>query len=247
MYEFRRILAADLQNLFTNPMWLVTSTVYPAALILVLGFLASGSYGQAVTSYDYYGVAMLLYLVFNVATFSANSFMEERIKSPNMRIVYSPIPAWFIHLSKVLATTVFCSVSYGLVAVVLHLTLGINYGGAGSWAFAALVFLSILFFSAFGVLVCCLLKSEGSANQLVSLLVTVFAVLGGLFFPVDGLGRAVAVASWASPAKWILVASLRIIYDGDLALLAPAAAILGTLTLACVLASSRIFRGEEYL
>ena len=247
MYKFARIFAIDLLNLFTNPMWMAYAIAFPIALILILGFLGSGSYGSAVTSYDYYGVAMMVYGIFNAATFSANSFMEERIKSPNMRIVYSPVRLWYIHFSKVLATTVFCSATYFSVATFMHFVVGVNYGGADFWALVIIALLSIFFFSALGVLFCCMLKSEGAANNVLSLLINIFAVLGGIFFPIDALGKALSTASWISPAKWILAAWLQIIYDGDFKMFLPACAALALLSVAFVFLSAKLFRGEEYI
>ena len=247
MMKFRRILMMDLLVLFTNPMWLLFATGFPIALILVLGFLASGSYGGTIRSYDYFGVSVMIYFLFNAATFSANSFLEERIRRPNMRIVYSPIPPLFIHLSKVLAATIFCSVTYTAVALLLHLLIGINYGGADCWALILLLISSNLFFSSLGVVVCCILKSESSANSVISLLLTLLAVMGGIFFPVDGMGRAISAISWISPAKWLLVAGMRIIYDGDFSMFLPACLVLVLLAAASVALSARLFKGEEYI
>ena len=247
MYKFWRIFSMDLLNLFTNPMWLAYATAFPIALVLILGFLGSGGAGPEVTSYDYFGVTMMIYGAFNVATYSANCFMEERIKGPNMRIVYSPVRPWHIHFSKTLATSVFCGVTYLAVAVFLHFAVGVNYGGANCWALAVVALLSIFFFSALGVMVCCLLKSESGANNIVSLLIGVFAVLGGIFFPIDALGKAVSAVSWISPAKWLLTVCLRIIYDGDFSAFLPACAAFALLSALFVLLSSKLFRGEDYI
>ena len=236
----------DLVNLATNPMWVFSAIGFPLVLIVILGFLMSGSYGSTVTSYDYYGVALLVFGIFNAATFSANSFMEERIKSPNMRIIHSPVPPSFIPISKILATSVFCTVAYTIVALTLHLALQVNYGAA-VWAFFIIMSGSVFFFSTLGVLVCCLLKSEGTTNQILSMLFTLFAVLGGVFFPVDGLGKAISAVSWISPAKWILSSFFRVIYDEDLSMVAPVCGGLVLLSSASVLMCVRLFRPEEYL
>lgn len=103
MYKFLQILKRDFLNMLFNPMWVFYDTVFPLMLILILGFLNSGAYGNEVSSYDYYGVAMILYIVLNTATLSANGFMEERIKKGNMRLIYSPLPKSYIYLSKILA------------------------------------------------------------------------------------------------------------------------------------------------
>ena len=247
MYKFKQIFVMDLMNLLTNPMWIFYATGFPIILILILGFLMSGTYGHTVTSYDYYGVALLVFGIFNAATFSANSFMEERIKSPNMRIVYSPVRPLFIPLSKIVATTVFCTVIYTVVALFLHLLVGVNYGGSEAWAGFLIMFLSVFFFSALGVLLCCLLKTEGITNQILSLLFALFSVLGGVFFPVDGFGAAVAAASWISPAKWILALGFQVIYDQNFSMLLPVCAGLVLLSALLIFLCSRLFRGEEYV
>jgi len=247
MYKFKQIFVLDLINLLTNLMWVFYAIGFPLALILILGFLTSGSYSGLVTSYDYYGVALMIFAIFNAATFSANSIMEQRIKSPNMRIVYSPVRPFYIHFSKVLASFVFCTAAYSLVAVLLHISVGINYGGENSWAIFGIMLAGIFFFSSLGVTVCCLLKNEGITNNILSTLFALFAVLGGLFFPVGGLGKAVTAISWLSPAKWILITCFRVIYDGDFSLLLPLIGGFTLLSVASILLCTRFFRGEDYI
>lgn len=247
MSAFKKILGMDLINLFTNPMWLFYSIGFPLALVLVMGFLTSGSYGSSVTSYDYYGVALMVYCIFNAATFSANSFMEERIKRANMRIVYAPVRPFFIHFSKVLATAIFCMVTYTLVGVLLHFLAGVNYGGANVWMVYLLMLAAVFFFSVFGVTMCCIFRSESITNQILSLFLTLFSILGGLFFPLDGLGKMVSDLSWISPAKWIFSACMQIIYDRDYKMFLPALGILILLSALGVAVSTRLFRGEDYL
>ena len=189
----------------------------------------------------------MIFGIFNAATFSANSFLEERIKKPNMRLIHSPIRPFNIYFSKVLASFVFCSVAYIAVAVFLVFTVGINYGGADAWAALLIMLLGNFFFSALGVTVCCILRSEGITNNILSLLFALFAILGGLFFPVEGLGKAVAAASWVSPGKWILTACLRIIYDKDFSMLLPICGLFIVLSVAALALCNRFFRGEDYL
>lgn len=247
MHNFKKILGMDLINLFTNPVWLAYAICFPLVLVLIMGFLTSGSYGGTVTSYDYYGIAMMLYLIFNAATFSANGFMEERVKSPNMRIVYSPVRPFYIHFSKVLATFIFCTTTYTLVGVLLHFIAGINYGGMYFWMIYLLMLLSIFFFSALGVMVCCILRRENSTNQLLSIILTLLAVLGGLFFPLESYGKTIIAISWISPAKWIFTACMKIIYDRDFTMFLPVCGILVLLTAVGIGLSAKLFKGEDYI
>ena len=248
MYKFKQIFKLDLINLFTNPMWIFYAICFPIILILILGFLASGRYGDVLSSYDYYGVSLIVYGVFNAATFSANIIMEDRIKSPNMRVIYSPVHPFSIHFSKVLASFVFSTVCYTFVGVALYFIAGINFGGAAAtWAIFAIMLLSIFLFSSLGILVCCLLRDENITNQILTLLFAVFAVLGGIFFPVSGLGKAISLISWASPAKWILTAYLRIIYDKNYSMFLPVCGMLIVLSAISVFLSSKLFKGEDYI
>ena len=247
MYKFKKMFVMDFMNLLTNPMWIAYAIAFPVLLILILGFLTSGGYGDTITSYDYYGVALMIYGVFNASTFAANSFLEERIKNPNMRIVYSPVRSFYIHFSKVLATTVFCTAMYTIAAIFLKITVGVNYGGADAWSIFIIMLLSIFFFSSLGVTVCCVIKNEGATNSILNLIFTLAAVFGGIFFPVNGLGKAIAAASWASPAKWILTVCLQIIYDKDFSLFLPVCGILVLLCAVSVLLCNKFFRGEDYI
>jgi len=240
-------MTLDLTNLITNPMWLFYAIGFPLLLVLLLGFIASGSYSQTITSYDYYGVSLMIFAIFNASTFSANSFLEERIKKPNLRILFSPVRQATIPCSKIFSSFIFCSAAYTLVVLVLRLVVGVNYGGSNSWALLVIMELAILFFSALGVLVCCLLRSESIANNILSLLLTVFAFIGSVFFPVDQLGKVVSAISWVSPAKWLLTTSLQIIYDQDWSFFLPVCGGLLILSAVVIMASSRIFKGEDYL
>lgn len=247
MRQFQKILIMDTVNLFLNPIWIFYSIGFPVIAALILGFLTSGSYGNTVSSYDYYGVAILFFAISNTAMLSANSFMEERIKSPNLRILYSPVRPFCIHFSKVAATFIFSSVSCTIAAAILRITLNVNYGGYLVWAPFVIMLFSTFFFSALGVLVCCFFKSESIANQVVSPIIGIFCLLGGVFFPVDGFGRAVFTISWFSPVKWMLTACVEIIYDRNFALFLPALGMLAGLSIVAVFLSARLFKGEEYL
>jgi len=247
MYKLSRIFVMDLMNLITSPMWSISAAGLPLLLISALGFLTSGSYDGSITSYDYYGVALLIYGVFNTATFSANAFLEQKIKRPNLRIVYSPAPPFFITFSKTLATALFCIIALTVAAAVSMLGFGVNYGSENTWAVFTIMALAVLASSALGVTVCCVVKSEGVANQIVSLALTLASAFGGVFFPVDGLGKTCAVISNVSPARWILVTCFQIIYDADFTHFASLVISLLLLTLVLILLSGCLFKGEEYL
>lgn len=246
MYAFRKILARDFLNLAVNPMWVFFSAPFPFLLVLILGFLSSGDWGKEASAWDYYGITMMVYAALNTATISANSFMEERIKGGNMRLVHAPVSAFAIHFSKTLASFAFCSLCHLATAFALHSAVGVHYGSA-LLPDALMIFILLEFFSsALGVAACCLLKSESSANQILSLAITALAVLGGLFFRADSLGPAAARVSELSPAKWATRALFALVWDNDASAVAPTAAILLASGAALVGVSAAAFKTEDY-
>lgn len=247
MYKFFRIFKRDFLNLALNPLWIFNGTLFPFMLVIILGFLSSGSYGNTVSAYDYYGITMLIYIIFNTSTIAANSFMEERIKQGNMRIIYSPLPKQFIYSSKILATIVFSSLCHLLVMVLLHFLMKVNYGG-GNLGFVLLVLLMFeIFSSVLGVLFCCILKSENTTNQILSIVVNIWAIMGGLFFRIDGLGEKIEKISYLSPVKWIVTSIFKIIYDGDFSYYLVTILILIILSFIGMLLCGKFYKTEDYI
>lgn len=247
MYQFWQVFKRDFLNLFFNPMWVFFTAAFPLLLVLILGFLNSGSYGASVTSYDYYGISILIYAVLNTSMTAANSFMEERIKKGNMRIIYSPLPKSFIYLAKIAAAFVFSAFCHLVVIVLLLFILKVNFGGHHITSIMLILIVLEFFASALGVLFCCIFKSENLANQLLSIAITILALLGGLFFRLDGLGPVMEKISFISPLKWVATGIFMIIYDGDFSYYLPAMIILITLSLLIMLLCGKFYRTEDYV
>ncbi len=248
MRQFFIILKMDLLNLAKSFVLVQYNTLFPIALILILGFLCQGDYGGGgVTSYDYYGVTMLLFTVLNVSVSAANSFMEKSIRSSNLRIVFSPVRTSFIYISKIVATFLFTSLCYIAVIIFCNLVLGVNFGGTAIGCVILLILLLDLMSAAMGVLFCCLFRSEEGASQLLSMMNNVFGVLGGLFFQIDGFGKTASIISCISPAKWVLEGIMRVIYDNDLSFVLPISLIFLVLTAVFAFGCRLTFRTEDYV
>ncbi|WP_429949934.1 hypothetical protein IGJ55_001515 [Enterococcus sp. AZ170] len=247
MYRFLRIVQRDTINLFINPMWLFFGIGFPFLLTAVLGVLNEGVYGNSITSYDYYGVTMLLYSTLYAATFSANSFLEERIRQPNLRIIYSPIKKFYIPLSKIIATFLFTTVFYTIAGGILHIILGVNFGSAHLGKIWALFLAVDFFFSCVGVLMCCLFKSEGVANQIIGIVTTLFAILSGLFFPIASLGEQVVAVSKFSPITKVVDLIFSLIYDTATTGFFKTMCLLIGVSMLLILCCGGLFKGEDYL
>lgn len=246
--EFIVVLKRDIKNLICSPVLLIYNTLFPILIILILGYLTSGNYnGKTFSSYDYYGVSMMVFGVAFVAMTASNSFMEERVKSSNLRIMYSPINIASIYMSKIVATFIFSSICDLIIMLFLSLVFNVNYGG--SFTVYVLVLLgSFDFFSCtVGVLFCCIFKSENLANKVLSPFINIFIIIGGVFFPVESLGKTMTQISNFSPVKWLNEAVFKIIYDKDLSYFMPAVIIIVLLTIVCLVLCKLTFKEEDYV
>ncbi len=203
----------DLKNLIKNPMWLFYGTLFPILLVVILGFLGKDSYGNEVTSYDYYGITLIIYSILMSGMTSANAFMEVTIRKPNMRIIYAPGNSNVIYLSKILSSFIFCFGCHLFDMIFLYLVFDIGLHAVPQ--ILILLGLTELFSVALGVMCCCIFKTEAMANQILSIVINLLAIFGGLLFSLDGYGEVVRGISYLSPAKWLVKTSFSMIYDND--------------------------------
>ena len=84
--------------------------IFPTVLISLMGFLFENIYNTSlVSSYDFYGVTMIIFIAMMGATVPANIFLEKHLKSANTRIFYSPVSRVSVYFSKILAFFFFFS------------------------------------------------------------------------------------------------------------------------------------------
>ena len=237
------ITKADFINLIKNPMWIFYGMAFPILLVAIVGYLTHSAYGNEVTSYDYYGVTLMIYSALSSGMTSANSFMEERIRKANMRIIYAPGDVRSIYLSKIIASFLFSFLLHMADAVFLALVFHINYHAAAY--LIVLLALIELFAVTLGIMMCCIFKTESMTNQIQGLLVNLLALLGGTLFSLDGYGRIARAISQLSPVKWIVDASFQLIYDNDFHLFIPTIGIMTGSILLMLLICKITFRKEN--
>jgi ABC-2 type transport system permease protein len=233
----------DLKNLFKNPMWIFYGTAFPILLVIILGFLMKDSYGGEVTSFDYYGITLMIYSILNSGMTSANAFMEITIRKPNMRIIYAPGNPKVIYISKIVSSFVFCFGCHLFDMVLLCALFHIRINAIPQLIllFGMIELLSV----GLGVMFCCIFKTEAMANQILSIFLNIFAILGGLLFPLDGYGAIVRSISNISPAKWIVKTSFSMIYDNDYSRFIPTMIGLILVTGIVFLVCDKTFRKED--
>ncbi|WP_243135833.1 ABC transporter ATP-binding protein/permease [Acetobacterium tundrae] len=83
------------------------------------------------------------------------------------------------------------------------------------------------------------------ANQILSIVINIFAILGGLLFPMDGYGPLVRGLSYLSPAKWLANTSFSMIYDHNFSWFYPTVLGLILATLVVFIICAKTFRKED--
>ncbi|KNF08306.1 ABC-2 type transporter [Gottschalkia purinilytica] len=245
---FYTLFKRDLINIVLNPVLFLSNTIFPFLLVLSLGYLMNGNYqGNEVTSYDYYGITMLIFTTLNVSMTSANSFMEKSLKNSNLRVLYSPIRISYVYLSKILATFVFTSICLLLLMIFSNIALGVNFGGAKVIYVIMMILSFNLLSCTIGVFFCCIFKGEELSNKILSIVNNILAILGGLFFRISGFGKLAEKLSSISYVKWILEGIFKVIYDQDISYFLPVTIVLLMLSAILMLGCKFVFRMEDYV
>lgn len=203
MYALYLVVKQDFKNLVLNPVWDFYCILFPLLLILILGYLGEEGYGGAVTSYQYYFVGCSIYCGFNYGTISANAFMEERIKAGNARIIFAPVLQDVLYLSKLIATFFYGCICMMIVWGISLPLLQLTIPSSAYLPLIATMACTILLGCSFGIFLCCLCKKESITNQIQCIIINLMALMGGIFFPMDGFGELFHQLTMLSPMKWL--------------------------------------------
>lgn len=246
--NFIKIVKFDFMNIIRNPMLLIVNTIFPLILIGIIGFVTKNGYAAGnISSYDYYGVTMMIFEALMVAMTATNTFMEEHVKKGNVRIMYAPVSKIEIYMSKLISTYILATISYTIILFLGQYVLNINFGGKNIFYVALLINILALFGCSIGTMFCCIMKSEEGANSTMNLAIMLFVFFGSLFFPAASLGKIMDKLSYISPVKWITECAFKIIYDKDFSTYFPTIMIMLFGSIICMIICQITFKPEEYI
>ena len=211
-----KLIKQDFKNLITTPVVVIACVVYPWLLVGLFGFIFSSLYGgEGVKSYDYYGVTMMIYIIITSITITPNTFLEKKLRQGNIRIAYAPVSKVVIYMSKILSSYFFMIITVSINMTLMNYFGLVNFGKENFIYVLGLFWAFLLFTVTIGGAVCVIIKEEELTNIILSNIATVFAILSGMFFPVDSLGKVVSSIANLSPIKWIVDLSFSVIYDNN--------------------------------
>lgn len=243
-----KVMTFDFMNILRNPVLVLANTIFPFILIVIMGFVTKNSFGaDGISSYDYYGVNMIIFSAALIAMTASNTFMEEKVKRGNIRLVYAPVSKTSIYLSKLLSIYIFSVILYSMNVWTAQTIFKLNFGGEDLPYILLLLHVFLFFGCCFGTMFCCIFKNEEQANSIMQIPVAFFVFFGGVFFGIHRFGDTVNEISVFSPVKWVAECSFRLIYDHDFSILLPVVSILLLASVVCIAVSHVVFKPEGYV
>lgn len=243
-----KLIKQDLKNLITTPVVIMACVVYPWLLVGLFGFIFSSLYGgEGVSSYDYYGVTMMIYIIIASITITPNTFMEKKLRQGNIRIAYAPVSKVSIYMSKILSSYLFMVVTVSINMTLMNYFKIANLGG-DNFIYVLVLFMAFLLFTVtIGGAVCVILKTEELTNMILSNVASIFALVSGMFFPVDSLGKVISNLANLSPIKWILDSTFSLIYDNSFQNYKAIVFGMILLSMACLVVMHFNYKPEDYI
>lgn len=246
--NFIKIAKFDFINIIKNPVLVAVNTIFPLILIGVMGFITRNGYGSLnIDSYDYYGVTMMILTAMMIAMTATNTFMEEKVKKGNTRIIYAPVSKPQIYLSKLISTYILGTICYSTIILLSQYILHINFGGKNILYIMLLINALSFFGCCLGTMFCSIFRTEQLANSIMQIPLLIFILLGNSFFPAESLGRIIAKVSVISPIKWITECAFKIIYDNDFSTYTPTLTLILMFSVICIVICQITFKPEEYV
>ncbi|MGL5150123.1 MAG: ABC transporter permease [Clostridium sp.] len=229
-----------------TPIMFMMFFVYPILLTAIIGYLAQGGFGGDVSSYEYYSVGMMIFMFAGSGLISVYNFLDDNVKSGNVRTMFSPSGDFSIFFSQIISGTIYSALASAFAMGVFNLVFKVDYNG--SFLLILLCFIVFSFMSnALGMFLCTKMKNVGEVNLIFNLLQTILCVLGGAFFSLEALGGIPAMIAKFSPVKWFMDGILNSMYDSNNLLIYIAIIINLVLGLVLVLITSKTFKTEKYL
>ncbi|WP_151732828.1 ABC transporter permease ['Paenibacillus yunnanensis' Narsing Rao et al. 2020] len=191
---------------------------------------------NALSSYDYYGVAELTLMVLYLMLIPLGDLFTDKRTKVKDRIMLTGLSRGKYYAASLIAYSLI-----GLVVFIPAFIFSITYLDVNWGAYPPLMYLYIVLFAIFnaalGMLIAKLLKSRGKVDVLLSvLIIPIFSFLGGSYtpFPYDMEGTFAKVLL-VSPLRWANIGIFRSIYADDNGVLFFSAAAFALLTLLCLL------------
>lgn len=211
MREFIALLKLNLRHRLTDGFAVGYNIIFPAIMIGLLGVLTRNLNHGSISSYAYYTVVTIPFCIVMAVITAAYAAKDDAYASTAERVLLTPVSIPSLVLVKIVSCTLvffLCSiVTYTIFAVILGL--GLRHAGA-----IAVLYLSLSFaVSAVGSFIGFGMKNFMTIKNIINLPICLFAIAGGVFFPLGTFHRVGKIVLNMSPFTWINRSLFLMLYD----------------------------------
>jgi linearmycin/streptolysin S transport system permease protein len=195
-----------------NPSALAELTQDAARARMPVRLVDQGVATRKVSGANYFGPGMAIFFLFFIVGTGARSLLAEREQGTMPRILAAPGPRSSILIGKGLAVFAIAIASMITMYVVMGVVFGVRWGDP--LAVGAITLFIVLALMSVTTLVQTLAKTEIQAASYGSMVGTIFALVGGNFFPLFQMPAFIQRLSALTPNGWALRGFTDIAYDG---------------------------------
>lgn len=248
MRGFLTLLSFGFQRRIKDFFIICYNIVYPLILILLLGYISTNYFkgDNSVTSYYYYTFVLIPFFIFTSIITMAYVAKDESLYKTSYRFIIAPIGSKAIVLSKIISCTIVVWGCTGALMIITRFLLGVKVG-ANLTLILMLFFTETLMASAVGIYLGIAFKNFNTLKGILNIPINIFALLGGVFFPVGSLGNTFEKVSYISPLTWINRGIIAAVYDNNVLILIYAIAITLILGVLFSILAVTSFKKEAFL
>ncbi|MDD5936146.1 MAG: ABC transporter permease [Clostridiales bacterium] len=218
MLVFMRLYAFYLKRTVKDSFTIGYSVVFPIVMILLMGWLRKGSYGQELSSFSYYTIVLVPFCISFEVTTAAYLGQEEVRKHAAERFLTTPVSTRKLLLAKFFAGVSAMSICHGFVYLFASLVLRVSFHGHGMAMYLmSIAWTGVIY--ALGLWLGLGMKNFIVVKNLINLPIMLFAVLGGCFYPFGSTDPLIQKVIQASPLTWINRSQFLAMYDSKSQLL----------------------------
>lgn len=221
------------------------SVVFPIAIIALLGYLTSTSYGRDFTSYEYYSIVMIPFCLLMGITSVAYAAVDEKRMKTSYRYLIAPISKSSLIISKFLSCVIVLTVCSIIVLLISRLMFHLPVNGNMVYLIILLLCESIAI-SGLGLFFGLASKNFATIQNFLNLPIMIFGFLGGAFFPVSSPNPILSFIVNLSPLTWINRGIMYCLYVSDATILLYTSTVLFIVGMLFTLLTIKYFKKEAF-
>ena len=206
----------DLLKFLRDPVRIVSTLIFPAIFIAILGGSFQANLGED-AGYNFLiftFTGIFAQTLFQSSASGIISLIEDRENDFSQEIFVSPISRYAIIFGKILGESL-VSIAQGLAIVALGVVMGIPMSGPQLLGLMVVAIAVCLFGGSFGVLVLSNLSSQRAANQVFPFIMLPQFFLAGVFSPIRVLPWYLDILSKISPMRYAVDLGRGVFYAGQ--------------------------------